>query len=145
MTPRQIDLVRLSWQRLDAGRADAAHRFYERLFELDPALRAMFGHDMQAQGTKLMATLNVVVTHIDHLVPLLPTLRQLAVRHLEWRVEPAHYDLVGRALLDTLEPVLADALGSASGAEARDAWAAAYKLLADAMKDAAYAPQGSSP
>jgi hemoglobin-like flavoprotein len=134
MTPEQIELVRSSWSQLDAHREETARLLYGRLFELDPALRALFGNDLQAQGTKLMATLNVVVTHIDHLVPLLPPLRQLAVRHLDWQVRPEHYDLLGRALMDTLS----NGLGDTFGPDCRDAWGAAYADLAEAMKAAAY-------
>jgi hemoglobin-like flavoprotein len=53
---------------------------------------------------------------------------------VSYGVQPAHYDSVGVALLWTLE----QGLGPAFTAELRTAWASAYQLLADAMKQAAY-------
>jgi nitric oxide dioxygenase len=134
MTPRQVQLVRDSWALIEPLRDRASRLFYERLFESAPALRPMFTSDISAQGTKLFATLNVVVDHIDHLVPLLPPLRQLAVRHLDWDVLPEHYDQVGIALANTL----AASLGEAFTPEVRQAWEEAYGVLAAAMKEAAY-------
>ena len=52
-------------------------------------------------------------------------LLQLGVRHAGYGVQPAHYDTVGAALLDTLQ---AD-LGAAFTPELREAWTAMYTSL----------------
>jgi hemoglobin-like flavoprotein len=139
MTPSQIALVRQSWQLVERDREAVARGFYERLFAIAPELRPMFGGNLEAQGTKLMATLHVVVEHIDRLVPLLPTLRELAIRHLQWGVRAEHYEHIGAALMWTLEQ--AGPLGD----DGRRAWAQAYTLLAAAMKEAAYPARPASP
>lgn len=134
MTPQQIALVQSSWQQVLPIRATAADLFYARLFEVAPEVRTLFRRDVHAQGAMLMAMLDTVVGGLSRLGDLLPTAQALARRHVSYGVRPAHYDSVGVALLWTLE----QGLGPAFSAEARSAWASAYRLLADAMKQAAY-------
>ncbi|MFN0186002.1 MAG: globin domain-containing protein [Aquabacterium sp.] len=134
MTPQQIELVRNSWPPLEARRDELAAAFYGRLFEIAPETRAMFSADMAAQGTKLMASLNVVVEHLSDLAPLKPVLGQLGVRHLQWHVTAAHYDQVGAALMWALR----QALGPAFDDALDTAWQRAYDRVARVMKDAAY-------
>ncbi len=133
MTDDQIQLVQRSFALIDA-RADAvAARFYERLFALDPALRALFTGDLAAQGRKLMAALRLVVRGLHDLPALLPSVQALGARHTAYGVQPAHYGLVGAALIGTL----ADTLGEAFTPEVRASWQAAYGALATAMQGAA--------
>ena len=67
MTPRQIELVRTSFATVEPIADTAASMFYGRLFDLDPALRALFATDMSAQRRNLMQTLTVVVRSLDRL------------------------------------------------------------------------------
>lgn len=137
MTPRQISLVQASFGPL-AGSADAvAKAFYARLFELDPSLRAMFAPDLGAQRVKLMQMLTAAVRGLDDLHTLLPAVRALGRRHAGYGVADAHYDTVGRALLDTLR----SGLGAAFTPELEQAWRAVYAALSDAMRDGARVQQ----
>lgn len=140
MTPDQIQLVRHTWQQVLPIRATAAALFYGRLFELAPEVRPMFKRDIHAQGAMLMATLASVVEHLDHLDAVMPTAQTLARRHVGYGVRAEHYAVVGTALLWTLE----QGLGTAFTPAVREAWAAAYGALADAMKQAAYASAAPS-
>jgi nitric oxide dioxygenase len=134
MTPQQQDLVRSTWAMVAPIADDAARLFYDRLFELDPALRRLFARtDMDAQRRNLMQTLAVVVKGIDRLETLVPAVEALGRRHAGYGVEARHYATVGQALLDTL----ATGLGDAFTPEARDAWGEAYGLLSDVMLAAA--------
>lgn len=137
MTPAEINLVKHTWARVVPIKDTAATLFYGRLFELDPAVQPMFKGDIAEQGAKLMATLNVVVTSLDKLDEVVPVAQALAVRHVAWGVQPAHYDTVGAALLWTLE----QGLGEGFTPDVKDAWATAYTTLAGAMKAAAYPVQ----
>ena len=130
MTPQQQDLIRTTWAQV-APISDAAARiFYDRLFKLDPSIRPMFAFtDMESQRRNLMQTLAVVVKSIDALDTLIPAVEALGRRHAGYGVQPAHYAIVGQALLDTLEVGLGDAFTS----EARAAWTEAYELLAGVM------------
>ena len=112
----------------------AARLFYGRLFELEPALRRLFGRtDMEEQRRKLMQMLAVAVAALDRLDTLRPALEALGRRHVGYGVEDRHYGLVGAALLWTLE----QGLGDEYTASVRDAWTAAYTALSTIMQDAA--------
>jgi hemoglobin-like flavoprotein len=133
MTPEQIRAVQASWQQV-VPMADAAARlFYGRLFALDPSLRRMFRGDIDEQGRKLMATLSYVVDNLGGLDRLLPAVQSLGRRHAAYGVRNEHYAVVEDSLLWTLE----QALGEAFTPAVRAAWATAYELLADTMREAA--------
>lgn len=136
MTPQQIALVQKSWADVASIQDTAAGLFYLRLFTLDPDVKPLFKGDMREQGQKLMKMLGQVVNSLTRLDELVPVAQDLARRHVDYGVQPRHYDTVGAALLWTLE----QGLGSKFTDEVKAAWASAYGTLAQAMKDAAYAP-----
>jgi hemoglobin-like flavoprotein len=130
MTPEQIRLVQESFHRVAPIRTEAAAAFYDRLFAIDPELREMFvATDMERQAAKLMATLASVVEGLNRPEQLLPTVRDLARRHVEFGVEAHHYAVVGEALI----MALAWGLGTAFTVEVCEAWRAAYAMLAREM------------
>ena len=137
MTAPEIKLVQSSFRAVAPIADQAAALFYARLFELDPALRALFRGDMQEQGRKLMSVLGLAVGSLEKLDQLLPAVRQLGVRHVGYGVDDGHYATVGAALLWTLEK----GLGSAFTPEVRAAWTTTYTTLASTMLDAAHAHQ----
>ncbi len=130
MTPRQIALVRENFAAVKPIADAAAAIFYGRLFALDPSLRALFKSDMREQGAKLMQMIGVAVAGLHAPEALVPTLRALGRRHRGYGVEHRHYATVGEALIGTLE----QGLGPAFTDEAREAWLAAYALLASVMQ-----------
>ena len=89
---------------------------------------------MIALGVKLMSMLEYVVTRLDHPESMLPEVRALAVRHIDYGVESHHYATAGTALLRTLR----HELGADFTPETRAAWVEAYQLLSDEMREAAY-------
>lgn len=133
MTPRQIGLVKQTWQQLQPLGDNVAELFYARLFELDPTLRSMFKGDMSAQRRKLTNVLDFAVTQLDRLPSLVPMLRALGQRHTTYGVQDRHYPIVGAALLDTLAAGLKDDFTP----EVKEAWAAVYATLAATMKSGA--------
>ena len=133
LTAAQKTLVQTSFATIVPIADDAAALFYQRLFELDPSLQAMFRGSMIEQRKKLMQMLTAAVKGLDRLEQLVPVLQDLGRRHAAYGVAEAHYDTVGAALLWTLEM----GLGAAFTAETREAWTAVYGLLATMMQDAA--------
>ena len=102
MNTQQIELVQRTFT-LAAPMADEiANHFYQRLFELDPALRPLFHGDIQQQGSKLMTMLAVAVRGLDRPETILEPVRRLGERHSGYGVQPHHYATVGQALLWTL-------------------------------------------
>jgi len=133
MTPAQIEIVQASFAKV-VPMADAASQlFYHRLFHLDPSLRALFKGDMKRQGRMLMQMIGTAVQGLSKPEQILPAVQALGQRHAGYGVQKSHYATVGEALLWTLE----EGLGADFTPEARDAWAAAYGLLAGVMQQAA--------
>ncbi len=130
MTPQQIELVKKTWVMVVPIADKAAELFYGRLFELEPSYRQMFKNDMTEQGKKLMKTINIAVEALDDVEPLVPTLKQMGADHAGYGVVDRDYNVVGAALLWTLE----QGLGEAFTDEVKNAWAAVYDVLASTMK-----------
>jgi hemoglobin-like flavoprotein len=132
VTARQTQLVQESFARVAPFTEQAAELFYGRLFELDPALSALFTGDIRQQGRKLIQTLAVVVLGLDYFERLVPALRNLGRRHINYGVLPEHYAIAKDALLWMLDQML----GEAFTAETRTAWATVYNHLAETMQSA---------
>ena len=133
MTPHQIELVQSSFENVAPIADTAADLFYKRLFELDPSLRSLFRTNMKEQGKKLMDTLGVIVGNLRRLDRIVPGIKAMAQRHVQYGVKDDHYATVGQALIDTLQV----GLGAGFTAEVSEAWLAAYTLLAGVMTSAA--------
>jgi nitric oxide dioxygenase len=135
MDDKTISLVQDSFAKVVPIKDTAAEIFYADLFETAPQVKPYFSHsDMKEQGSKLMATLAVVVNGLKDLDKIVPVAQQLAVKHVDYGVQPADYDAVGASLLRTLEKGLGDAFTP----EVKEAWVSAYTTLSGVMKDAAY-------
>src|SRR3954471_9950205 len=103
MIAQQKRLVQQSFTEILPISEKVAESFYQRLFELDPALRALFSRDLGEQGHKLMNTLYIVVQNLNRLEKVIPPIQALGNRHLSYGVQPRHFELVGAALLWSLE------------------------------------------
>ena len=132
MTPRQIELVQTTWESVIPISETAAGLFYNRLFELDPALRPMFTTDIKEQGAKLMQMITIAVRGLHNIEALVPAVEQLGRRHAGYGVRDKDYGTVASALLWTLE----QGLGPAFTPETREAWATIYGVLATTMQSA---------
>lgn len=133
MNLKQIALVQRSWNQVLPIAENAAQLFYERLFALDPSLRPLFRGEMKEQGRKLMAMISFAVKGLTRLEQIVPGVQALGRRHAAYGVRDEHYATVAAALLWTLE----QGLGDSFSAEVREAWVAAYGVLANTMKNAA--------
>jgi len=134
-----ITLVQTSWARVVPIADAAATLFYERLFALDPQVKALFKSDMREQRKKLMQTLSVAVDGLRNLPRLVPVLEELGARHAGYMVQDRHYELVGQSLLWTL----GEGLGDDFTPEIEAAWRRVYGVIAAVMRRAA-AGQGAS-
>lgn len=129
MTPEQIRLVQESFAQLVPIKDEVAGMMYERLFELDPSLRALFRGDMARQRSRLAVAIAMVVHGLKNSAAMVPVLEELGRRHVGYGVRPEHYDTVGEALLFAL----GRALGDGFTPEVEQAWAEAYQLIASTM------------
>lgn len=133
MTPEQVALVQNSFKQVEPISDTAADLFYGRLFEIEPSVRPLFPDDMSEQKKKLMSTLAFVVKSLDQPESILPAVRALGQRHINYGVTDDQYAPVGAALLWTLE----QGLGKTWNEEVKEAWTEAYTLLANVMTEAA--------
>jgi nitric oxide dioxygenase len=138
MTPEQIRLVQQSFGQVVPIADKAAALFYDRLFEIAPAVKPLFHGDMADQRRKLVAALAAVVSGLSNLPSILPVASALAKRHVGYGARPEHYTAVGEALLWTL----ARGLGTQWNHQVADAWTAAYATLSGYMIAEAY-PQAA--
>ena len=133
MTSQQITLVQTSFLSVQPILDTAAALFYDRLFELDPALRPLFRTPRDQQNRMLAQALTIVVKSLDRPETIKPAVEALGRRHVGYGVRDEQYATVGAALLWTLE----QGLGAAFSPAVRDAWSAAYGWIALTMQQAA--------
>ena len=137
MEQKTITLVQESFEKVKPIASTAAEIFYTKLFELDPALKPLFPSDTEAmasQGNKLMTMLGSAVAGLNNLEMLVPVLENLGKKHVEYKVEPSHYNTVGAALLGTLSVGLGDDFTP----DVKEAWATVYGTMSDVMIKASY-------
>jgi nitric oxide dioxygenase len=133
MTPAQILLVQATFQQVVPIREQAAQIFYNRLFQLDPSLRALFAAtDLRRQGAKLMASLDLIVRGLNHPGAFMDDVRAVARHHAGYGLEERHFAIAGEALLWTLRT----GLGQAFTPAVKEAWTEAYAVLSGAMIEA---------
>lgn len=130
MTPEQIQLVQNSWQQVVPIASQATEMFYQRLFQIAPHTRSLFGGDIKEQGKKLATLLTTVVKGLNKLDSLELAVWQLGRRHTAYGVSNDLYQPVAEALLWTLK----EGLGAQFTPQVEAAWVAAYTLLATVMQ-----------
>jgi hypothetical protein len=84
---------------------------------------------LRKHAAKVVMTVDKAVGSLKKLDKLIPVLVNLGKKHVGYGVEPAHYDVVGEALLATLS----DALGDGYTTEVHEAWAAVYDIIKTTM------------
>lgn len=139
MTESQVLLINQSFASVLAISDRAAGVFYDRLFELRPAVRPLFKGPMGEQGRKLMHTIGTAVGAARNLPALTAPLQELARRHALYGVKSEHFEDVGAALIYALEKGLGPAFTPAT----REAWVALYGEIVAIMRPSLEAAQGA--
>ncbi len=133
MTTQEVQIVKQSWKIFRAiDPVLVGDLFYSKLFADNPSLRKMFPKNMEGQYLKLLDMLTAIVMRLDNINELSSDMAAMGQRHVRYGVKPAHYTLVGNALLWTLEK----GLGKDWNKEVEAAWTTCYTILADAMMNA---------
>jgi hemoglobin-like flavoprotein len=125
VTPRQKLLIRSSWELMLPVAFHVADLLYDRLFELDPLLEERLPEDSSEQRPRFLSAVTAVMSALDDLETLHPTLLELGRRNRARGIEPGDYVTLGKALLWTLEQTLAEDFTP----PLEDAWAALYAAL----------------
>ena len=128
--PDTAFIVQTTFERLSGWSEQAADLFYRTLFDIEPSVRALFKDtDMTLQGQKFMSMLTTMVNGFDHLEKVAPYLKRLGDTHRGYGVQPEHYEIVGTALLATVERMTGDKLDDS----VRHAWEHFYTQIVDVM------------
>jgi nitric oxide dioxygenase len=134
MTPHQINLIKSSWTQVaEKDHTAVGHLFYNRLFEIAPEAKNLFGVSVSTQSDKLGIMLSYIINKLDKLDDIIEEVAKLARAHASYGVTPSHYALGGDIFLWSLERLFGDAWNE----ELRDAWADCYSTLVTAMINAA--------
>jgi methyl-accepting chemotaxis protein len=131
-----VEALETSFDLLAPRGEELVDTFYRRLFAAAPAVQPLFAAtDMSRQKANLLATLVLVRNSLRDLDALVPKLRELGARHGAYGAQPAHYPVVGAALLGTM----AELAGDAWRPEYEQAWLDAFAAVAGAMLEGAAA------
>jgi hemoglobin-like flavoprotein len=135
-----VDLLERSFELVRERGSEFSAKFYETLFADYPAVKPLFANThLEAQGSKLFASLVLVAENLRTPDVLSSALKGLGTRHVQYGVLPQHYPLVGSALLKTFATVLGAAAWTP---EIKQAWMDAYGAVAQLMLEGAdYPPE----
>jgi len=89
----------------------------------------MFPQNIEEQYTKLIDMLNIIIARLEKLDELKGDIIAVAKRHVDYGVKPEHYNMVGKALVWTLQK----AIGNDWTDETRSAWINCYAVLSGTM------------
>ncbi len=128
-----IELLESSFSRLEED--SFANYFYTNLFADYPDLKPLFANTpMKEQSKKLFQSLALVVENLQKPDMLTEVLQKLGTRHVNYKVLPEHYPMVGKTLLKTFAMCLDDAWTS----DLEQAWVDAYTAVTKLMSSDVY-------
>ena len=134
LSQKTIDIVKSTVPALKEHGLEITTVFYKIMFENNPEVKEMFNMDKQASGAQpkaLAMTVLAAAQNIDNLEVLLPAVKKIGQVHVNTNVKPEHYPIVGKNLLIAIKEVLGDAATD----EVLNAWAEAYKVIAQVFID----------
>ena len=130
----QVEVLERSFDEVKPVADEFVASFYYNLFTANPEAKPLFETtDMEAQKKKLLNSLVLVVDNLRQPDALNGALRGLGARHVKYGALPAHYPLVGSALLTTFRQYLKDKWTP----EVKQAWVDAYGAISEIMLDGA--------
>lgn len=89
------ELVRQSFALIQARALQAVALVYDKLFERDPSVSALFRNDMAAQSRRLFEMIGDAMGLLEHPEQLDAVQSVLGARHSIYGVRDAHYEAVG--------------------------------------------------
>ncbi len=132
VSQKTIDIVKATAPILKEKGEAITQRMYEITFAERPDYKLGFETtwmqhlDGGGQAHKLATAVYAYATHIDRLDELAAAVQHIAHRHVETRILPEQYPLIGQKLLQAMKDVLQEAATD----DVIAAWAEAYDALA---------------
>ena len=133
LSQRTIEIVKATAPIIKDKGEEITRRMYQIAFADRPDYKRgfettwMLHLDGGDQAHKLAASIYAYATHIDSLDELAMAVEKIAHRHVETRILPEQYELIGEKLLQAMKDVLQDGATD----EVISAWAEAYHALAN--------------
>ncbi|WP_237228059.1 NO-inducible flavohemoprotein [Rubinisphaera sp. JC750] len=130
LSAKTIEIVKAITPLVAANAETITRCFYQRMFTANPEVKAYFNQAHQFSGGQQKALAGAICayfTHIDNLEVLGPAVELIAQKHCSLGIQPEHYPIVGKNLLEAIQEVM----GEAATPEILDAVGEAYGLLAD--------------
>jgi nitric oxide dioxygenase len=135
LTKDEVKLVQDSYRSIKLQQGYLAEAFYRTLFRNAPAARDLFPEEMSGQMDKFSDMLDFLVNNLSTPWMFTGKIKRLGRRHVNYEAKPEHYELVGDALIQSIEDMAPRALTDAEIA----AWEKAYRGISTMMKEAAQA------
>eukprot|EP01062_Namystynia_karyoxenos_P052052 TRINITY_DN4130_c1_g1_i1.p1 TRINITY_DN4130_c1_g1~~TRINITY_DN4130_c1_g1_i1.p1 ORF type:complete len:762 (+),score=213.50 TRINITY_DN4130_c1_g1_i1:142-2286(+) len=99
--------VKESWESLDEKvRCKVMETTVEVLWAKDDEIKKMFKVSAKAQAKKMVTVLSKLVGMLPDMAAMMGDLQTLGARHVDYGVEPWHFELIGECLLEGLGAVL---------------------------------------
>lgn len=108
---------------------DITTAMYDIMFENHPEVKELFKESPTDQPKILAAAVQAYAMNIDNLEVLGDAVGRMAKAHVNSKVQPEHYPIVGESILAAMKQVL----GEAATPEILDAWGEAYFFLANIL------------
>lgn len=113
----------------------ASDKFYNRLFEIAPEVKPLFGStNMLEQRKKMIDMIAMVVYSLNNMENVQSAIHKLGERHKGYGVDKEDYKKVEEAFLWMLQ----SELGADYTPDAANAWHKMYQILADTATDGVY-------
>jgi len=140
-----IQEVETSWDKVAAlGVENVGVLLFKNIFTIAPEALQLFSFKdepdlyeslaLKAHGVNVVNTVGNAVAGLREFYTLIPALAALGERHVSYGIVEVHYDVVGKALLMTLE----QGLGKDFTPAVREAWSIVYDAVAVTMIDDNY-------
>lgn len=129
-----IDTVKGTVPILKEHGVEITTKFYELMFKNNPEVKPLFSEEKQKSGSQAKAlamSILAAAQNIDNLESILPIVQRIGRIHVDAKVFPEHYPIVGKNLLLAFKEVLGDSITD----EVIDAWAKAYEVIAKIFID----------
>lgn len=134
LTPEIIQTVKDTAPVLAEHGEQITDLFYAKLFAAHPELKNIFNMANQAKGEQskaLAASVFMYASKIDELEALGPLVTRIANKHASLQIQPEHYPIVGKYLLEAVQ----DHLSLEADHHIIQAWTVAYGFLAKIFVD----------
>ncbi|MCL1144317.1 globin domain-containing protein [Shewanella gaetbuli] len=129
LTPQEIQLIQSSFAIIKAENINLSRTFYDHLFQMAPLVIPLFKTERAIQEKHFNEIFTTAVNKINQFESLRPLLFDLGVRHKNYNVKQAQFQVVKSALILSIQYELKDQ----SNTTIESAWANYYDNIAEVV------------